>query len=73
MIKLFLLLSIISVQGSGSVFYKGSLYKTLDECKSSIVIHENLLAWQAEQRNYETIWIESHCLEFEGFPPLLPS
>jgi hypothetical protein len=73
MIKLFLLLSIISVSNGPQVFYKAVVFDSLEKCMNAIVPVENVLMMQSEQLNHDAVWIQSQCLEFEGFPPDFPS
>ena len=70
MIKLFLLLSIISIQGVPTTYYQGVVYKSLERCEEGMILHENKLM---EQGAGLVMSIESHCIEFKGFPPTVPS
>ena len=73
MIKLFLLLSIISIQGEPTTYYQGIVYKSLERCEENLARHETVLMEQGLRKEGLIISIESHCIEFKGFPPTVPS
>jgi len=66
-IKVFFLLTLISVNGKPSIGYNGSVYDSLDKCQNAIVIQENIVAGRIEQLTKQAYWLESHCIEFNRF------
>ena len=72
-IKIFFLLTIISVNGKPNVGYNGSVYTSLESCKNAIVIQENIMVQRIEQLTKQAYWLESHCLEFNRFPVDTPT
>ena len=72
-IKIFFLLTIISVNGQPNVGYNGSVYNSLESCKNAIVIQENIMAERMEQLTKQAYWLKSYCLEFNRFPVDTPT
>ena len=67
-LKIFFLLTIISVNGKPNVGYNASVYNSLEACRNAIVIQENIMVERIEQLTKQAYWLESHCLEFNRFP-----
>ena len=72
-IKVFFLLTLISVNGKPTVGYNGSVYDSLEKCKNAIVIQENIMSGRIEQLTKQAYWLESHCIEYNKFPVDTPT
>jgi len=67
-LKVFFLLTMISVNGKATIGYNGSVYDSLEKCQNAIVIQENIMSKRIEQLTKQAYWVKSHCIEFNRFP-----
>ncbi len=72
-IKVFFLLTLISVSGKNTVGYDGSVYDSLEKCQNAIIIQENIMSKRIEQLTKQAYWLESHCIEYNKFPVDTPT
>ena len=67
-LKVFFLLTLISVNGKSTVGYNGAIYNSIEQCENAIVIQENIISKRIEQLTKQAYWVKSHCIEFNRFP-----
>ena len=72
-LKVFFLLTLISVNGKPTIGYNGAIYDSMEKCQNAIVIQENFMSKRIEQLTKQAYWLESHCIEFNKFPVDTPT